>query len=91
MAIGEITLIKAAKMVEDILLENIGAIDKAYLHSDEAFDIGLKVRLAESKAGVRIDTSISFVSERVRDKHTAYCDEAQGSLFSDATNNEGME
>lgn len=66
--VGEKILAEAAKQCTGMLKNYRREIDEAYLKVDGALSVGLKVNLSPNGSGVNVETEISFVLEKVKDK-----------------------
>ncbi len=66
-----------------LLRENLGDIDVAYTESEDGLKItfGVKFSTPKNADGVKIETGISFVKERITGGKVAVVDEKQGRLF----------
>ncbi len=66
-----------------LLRENLGDIDVAYTESEDGLSVAFTLKLSTPKNadGVKIETGINFVKERVKSGRVAVVDEKQGKLF----------
>ncbi|KKM16426.1 hypothetical protein LCGC14_1686000, partial [marine sediment metagenome] len=66
-----------------LLRENLGDIDVAYTESEDGLSVAFTLKLSTPKTadGVKIETGINFVKERVKMGRVAVVDEKQGRLF----------
>ena len=81
MYIGPRTIQKTIKMLNQQLFDYKKEMEEAYCKSDNALDVALKVKYTPCGSGVKIETSINFVADRVKDSMRATCDEQQLELF----------
>ncbi|HEA68598.1 MAG TPA: hypothetical protein ENI07_17505 [Desulfobacterales bacterium] len=66
-----------------LLRENLGDIDVAYTESEDGLSVAFTLKLSTPKNadGVKIETGINFVKERVKMGRVSVVDEKQGKLF----------
>jgi hypothetical protein len=84
MGVGIQTIRKAVSLVENLVIDHMDDIQRAYLKSEDALTISINVKLSpdkESSHRVKIDAGITFVTERVKDASTASVTEGMASLF----------
>ena len=83
MRIGNKTIARIVEDLEHHLHVYQEDINEAYLKADDALAITLTARLSPDKGRTKVETGISFVAEKIKDKVTAYVDEDQQDLFPD--------
>ncbi len=66
-----------------LLRENLGDIGVAYTESEDGLSVAFTLKLSTPKnaGGVKIETGINFVKERVKMGRVSVVDEKQGKLF----------
>ena len=65
----------AGEKIQGHLFDYEKALIEAYLKADDSvLTVDLKAKFSEERAIIRIDTSISFVAEKVKDKGLSYYD-----------------
>jgi len=66
-----------------LLRENLQDIDVAYTEAEDGLAITFSLKLSTPKNadGVKIETGINFVKERIKSGKVAVVDEKQGGLF----------
>ena len=82
-AIGRLTIEAISGSIKRQLIEHEFKLDEAYRKAEGSFDITLKAKVTPSKGGNEIQTSISFVAEKISDTVKFHVDEEQRSLFED--------
>lgn len=78
--IGPKTLSVMSEMITGLLNGHTNEINQAYLNAEGKFSISLGIGVSEAKEGVKLETSMSFVSDRVKDKSIRVVDERQMEL-----------
>jgi hypothetical protein len=58
-------------------------VDRAFQENNEILDINLKIKLSMNKEKFKIQTDISFISEKIKDSLTRWWDPNQRQLFED--------
>ena len=67
---------QAAGDIRQRLMDYASAIERAYIKcEDPVFVITLGVKFSEERDGLKIETPISFTSEKIKDKGISYYDE----------------
>jgi len=79
-SIGTKALGAALAIAEEKLIENLHAIDKAYLESDEGLTIRMPIKFYPHKDGVKVDVSIAFYTGQIKDGDWRVVNERQESL-----------
>lgn len=77
MHIGEKTIAKTVDMFHNHLRDYQPGIEEAYCRADNTLEVTLKVKYSAAKMGIKIDTQIAFVAEKIKDTSSGYCDEQQ--------------
>ena len=70
MSINEEVLNETVDMFEGHLFDYRHDINLAYLDADDALSVSLRVKYSPNGSGVKIDTSIEFVKEKIKDKNS---------------------
>lgn len=60
-------LTETSEMLKGHLLDYQQAIDEAYCEAENALSVNLKAKFAPKDSGIKIDTSIEFVAEKIKD------------------------
>lgn len=82
--IGPITIAEIERTINSLLVLHATDIDVAFILSDDEkpmLSIALTVKLEPGKTGIDIDTTMTFVKDRVKDKVSSHADENQKNLF----------
>ena len=80
--IGENVIKETVKQIEKLLTTYTAEIDTAYSgQEDGALTVSLSAKLSPNADGIKIMTSISFVTSRIKDGSVVVVDENQGQLF----------
>ena len=81
--IGPKIAYRISRDIAALLRENLGDIDVAYTESEDGLTIAFSLKLSTPKNadGVKIETGINFVKERVKMGRVSVVDEKQGELF----------
>lgn len=82
MEINSDIITQAKKMVGNNLESYQNEINEAFIQMDETLDINLKVRLSMNKGKFKIQSDISFTSEKIKDSQIYWYDPQQPELFS---------
>ena len=72
---------RASQMVSGMIMDHQGQIDSAFSNMDEILDVNYKVKLSMNKEKFKIQTDISFTSEKIKDSLTVWYDPDQKQLF----------
>ena len=64
-----------------MIMDHQGQIDSAFSNMDEILDVNYKVKLSMNKEKFKIQTDISFTSEKIKDSLTVWYDPDQKQLF----------
>lgn len=85
LTIGEKTIAKTVQMLERHLRDYKKDMNEAYLKAEGPLDVTLKAKYSapQNGDGTKIDTSITFVAEKIKDSMKATVDEKQRELFDD--------
>jgi len=81
MAIGPLVINAISASLKELMGENVVSMDKAYLNADGPLDITLKAKIKPTKFGSEVNTSISFVAEKITGSATFDISEDQMDLF----------
>lgn len=81
MEISEDIVAKAGEMVKNNLESYQKEINDAFIQMEETLDVNLKVRFSMNKGKFKIQSDISFVGEKIKDKQTVWYDPHQPELF----------
>lgn len=84
MVIGPMTIAEIERTIEALFAEHAENINEAYLKSDDeepSLSISISVKLEPGKSGIDIDTTMSFVVEKIKTKVVSHADEKQQNLF----------
>jgi len=82
MEINEDIISKAKEMVANNLENHHQEINNAFIQMEEILDVNLKVRFSMNKGKFKIQSDISFTSEKIKDSQTYWYDPHQPELFS---------
>ena len=74
---------KTAEMIKGNLADYRDQISEAYQQNEEILEIGLKARYSLNKNKFKIQTSINFVTDRIKDKSIEWFDPDQIQMFED--------
>jgi len=86
MKIGSKTIETITTDIQGLLNAYQNDLDKAYLAAgDDPLKISLGVKVSPKDGKLKIETSISFTTEKIKDTKTSLVDEQQGSLFENAS------
>lgn len=81
MNIGEKTFKKATNQIEGLFRDYEAEINRAFLKTEDALSVGLKVVFSPSGEGVQVESEMSFVMEKVKAKSgQSFVVENQGEL-----------
>jgi hypothetical protein len=72
---------RASQMVTSMIMDHQNQIDSAFSNMDETLDINCKVKLSMNKEKFKIQTDITFTSEKIKDSLTVWYDPDQKQLF----------
>jgi len=82
--IGMKTVQEAGNLIAILLQEHQEAIEEAYLKTEaDSITINFTVKIKPGAKGNEINTTINFVSERVKDSASGTVDESQLNVFGD--------
>jgi hypothetical protein len=81
MEITEEIIEKTAEMIKGNLADYRDEISEAYSKHDEILEIGLKARYSFNKGKFKIQTSINFVTDRIKDNSVIWYDPEQRQMF----------
>jgi len=82
MEISQDIIAKAGEMVRSNLDSYKSEISEAFIQNEEILDVSMKVRFSMNKGKFKIQSDISFVSEKIKDSQTVWYDPHQPELFS---------
>jgi hypothetical protein len=83
MEISKEILKQAGEMSASQLSDYQNYVDRAFQENNEILDINLKIKLSMNKEKFKIQTDISFISEKIKDSLTRWWDPNQRQLFED--------
>jgi len=78
--IGDKTITETGDMLQGHLWDYRKSIDEAYCECDNALTVTLKAKYSPSGSGVKIDTAIDFIAEKIKDSSSRIIDENQQPL-----------
>jgi len=82
MKIGPKTIEAIGTDIQGLLNAYQNDLDKAYLAAgDDPLKISLGVKVSPKDGQLKVETSMSFTTEKVKDTKTSYVDEDQQKLF----------
>jgi len=81
MEITKDILERASQMITSMIMDHQSQIDSAFSNMDEILDVNCKVKLSMNKEKFKIQTDISFTSEKIKDSLTFWYDPDQKQLF----------
>lgn len=85
--IGMKTVQEAGNLINALLQEHQEEIETAYNKTEaDSISISFSVKIKPGTKGNEINTTINFVSERVKDSASGTVDESQLSVFGDGGN-----
>lgn len=79
--INEQVLREVGEMLSAHLFDYRNALEEAYCRLDDPLTVNLAAKFSEGKEGIKVDTAINFVSDRVKDKSSREINGRQKSLF----------
>jgi len=78
--IGPKAIGAALAIAEEKLIENMSAMDRAYLESDEGLTVRMPIKFYPHRGGVQVAVQIAFYTGQVKDGDTRIVNEAQDTL-----------
>ena len=82
MKIGPKTIEAITTDIQGLLNAYQNDLDKAYLAAgDDPLKISLGVKVSPKDGQLKVETGISFTTEKIKDTKTSYVDENQANLF----------
>ena len=81
MQVGQNTIESIVDSLGALVNEHRVALNDAFLKSEDELSVSLSIKLCPENGRMKIESSINFVAERVKDKTTTFVSEAQGKLF----------
>ena len=84
MIIGKDILESGNRLIGKLLLKHMDEIDKAYLKSDDAFSVGMKLKFKPVGDSIEFTASIEFIAEKVKDDVKGQLREGQEDMFTHA-------
>ena len=77
MKINDNVMRAAMLSIKNHFLAHRNEMEDVYCSCDEPLAVTLKLKFSEDKNGVRVETEISFIKERVKEKCAVVVDERQ--------------
>lgn len=82
MEIKEKTIEESLNLMKDLMISHLVELNKAYVKAEKTLAISMGMKFEpDSKDKTKIEASINFVTDRVKDSATAMIDENQMKLF----------
>jgi len=79
--LGEKTFSVIGSAITDLLNQHVENISAAYWNAEKELTLAVSIKLEPVDDGNKIDISLNFVKDRVKDKVVKVVNEKQGELF----------